>query len=548
MALDGLVLSLQRGVDRVCRWVRLRPAPDAGRRRFLIVQVDGLSREVLERTLEAGRLPGIGRLLAHGRLRMCPMSVGIPSSTPFFQAAMMYGVRPDIPGFHWYDKRLGQDRYFPRPGVAALVEDRHARGRRGIMEGGSAYGCVFTGGALDSLWTLSRLLRPTRAGAALLRVPLSAVLLAWVIVKCCALTVVDLGRALLGLVADPVGRGPRALRWVLIKIGLSIWTRQLLTLAASSDLYRGVPAIYVNYLEYDVFAHAFGPSHPLAIRALREVDRSVAQLARILRRVPEHAYDLYVLSDHGQAPTVPFPRVAGGISVEEVVLAALAGEGSPAVPPPDGLEAARLRTQLATYREARGHGLVQRFLSYLEGDFARWLGAERGGRPAARVRVVAAGPNAFVYFTDSPDPLDGDEIERRHPGAAAALSRHRGIGFVLARGADGPVCWCRGERVSLGPGSEGGPFAARVDREVVLEGLRELMAMPSTGDLVLYGIGAPGGDVSFLDERGAHAGPSAAEMQTFILHPPSVRLLPEPLTHPIQLYAHFGAYAGGRPA
>lgn len=66
--------------------------------------------------------------------------------------------------------------------------------------------------------------------------------------------------------------------------------------------------------------------------------------------------------------------------------------------------------------------------------------------------------------------------------------------------------------------------------------------MPSAGDLVLYGIGAPAGDVSFLDERGAHAGPSPSELDTFILHPPTVTLPDAPLTHPVQLYQHFAAY------
>ena len=66
--------------------------------------------------------------------------------------------------------------------------------------------------------------------------------------------------------------------------------------------------------------------------------------------------------------------------------------------------------------------------------------------------------------------------------------------------------------------------------------------MPSAGDIVLYGTGAPGGDVSFIDELGAHAGPSEEELHTFILHPPSVELPAGPLTHPVELYPHFRAY------
>lgn len=539
MSLDALVLGLQRLIDRFSRWLRLRSTTPVRARRFLIVQIDGLSRAVLERGLGTGRLPGLTRLLASGRLRLRPLSVGIPSSTPAFQAALMYGVYPDIPGFHYYDRRARAERYFPRPGVADLVEEQHARGRRGIMEGGACYGCVFAGGATDNLWTMAKLLRPTRAGMAMLRVPLSSVLLGWVVLKCCVLTLVELTRDLLRLIADPLAERWPGIRWLLLKIGLSIWTRQLFTLAASSDLYRGAPAVFVNYLEYDVFAHAFGPEHPYALRALRRVDRSIRQLVRILRRLPEMGYDLYILSDHGQVASRPFTSVSGGRSIAEVVRATFGGSGpapglAESVPP--------LLEQVETYRRARWPGLIQRFLTYLERDFARWLG--RTGAPPAMggVHVVAAGPNAFVYVTDSAEPLTAEDIERRWPGAPAALSRHPGVGFVLARSAGGPVCWYRGERISLAPGSDGGPFRSRPDRDVVLTGLRELMAMPSAGDLVVYGIGAREGDVSFLDERGAHAGPAERELQTFLLYPRSVRLPGGALTHPAQLYPHFIAY------
>jgi hypothetical protein len=539
-ALDDLVLWAQACVDRLARWIRFeRPGPGACRR-VLIIQIDGLSRAVLARALASRRAPALAKLLATGTLEWRDLSVGIPSSTPAFQAAIMYGVHPDIPGFHYYDKRLRQDIYFPRLGIADLVEERHARGRRGILEGGACYGCVFTGGAADSLWTAARLLRPTRAGGALLRGPLSGILAVWVIVKCMVLTLVELARTLLRLIADPLSVGRRRLRWLLFKIGLSIWMRQLFTLAASADLYRGVPAVYVNYLEYDVFAHAFGPDHPLAYRALRRVDRSIAQLYRIVRRLPEGSLDLYVLSDHGQTATRPYTRLSRGASIEETALAVLArgaaSGGGDAHGPGRALRGSRRPAP------ARPPGFFQRFLAYLERDFPSWMDA--GARDGAidGLRVVAAGPNAFVYFTEVPEPLDADEIERRCPGGAEALSRQPGIGLVLARSAEGPVCWHQGRWESLGAGSRGGPFELRPDREVVLTGLRELMAMPSAGDLVLYGIGAPGGDVSFLEERGAHAGPSEAELHTFILHPPSVTLPAAPLTHPAQLYPHFAAY------
>ena len=90
----------------------------------------------------------------HG-YRMEPMSVSLPTSTPAFQMAAFYGVRPDIPGFHYYSRERQADIHFPRSGHAAWVESRQASGRRGILQGGSAYGCCFTGGADNNLFTFT---------------------------------------------------------------------------------------------------------------------------------------------------------------------------------------------------------------------------------------------------------------------------------------------------------------------------------------------------------------------------------------------------------
>ena len=182
------------------RRLRLGAAPEPSpRHRLLIVQIDGLSRAVLEQALAEGRMPFLRRLLRRHGHRLTPMCVGLPTSTPAFQIAAMYGVRPDIPGFHYHDKRRHADVYFPRRGDAAIVEEAHARGRRGILAQGSAYGCVFTGGALNNLFSFAMLKRPT--GRGLLRVVSAFVVLLWVIIKCLTLTGLEIARA---MCADPV--------------------------------------------------------------------------------------------------------------------------------------------------------------------------------------------------------------------------------------------------------------------------------------------------------------------------------------------------------
>jgi len=294
-------------------------------------------------------------------------------------------------------------------------------GRVGILEGGFLLRLAcFTGGAADSLWTFARLKRLARAGRGVRRTALSALPLAWVALKCVGLTLVTLarfaGRAILALATGRV-----KLRWsieaMLLDVGVSIWARELFTLLVSADLYRGVPASTSTSSTTTSSAHAYGPADRLAFRALRRVDRSILQLARIVRRLPELGYDLYVLSDHGQVATRPFGAVAGGASLEQVVRAAL-------------------------------------------------------DAPAPALRVIA-GRAQRVRVLHRPCGAGGAaaEIESRYPRAMARLSRHPGVGLVLARGAHGPECWYRGAPVLLGTRPDAtvrDPFAGRADREVVV--------------------------------------------------------------------------------
>ncbi|MBI4528132.1 MAG: alkaline phosphatase family protein [Deltaproteobacteria bacterium] len=533
MGLDDRILSLQRAVDRLVRRLRRGGAPEPTHRRFLIVQIDGLSRAVLDQGLASGHMPFLKRLLRRHGYRVQPMTVGLPTSTPAFQMAAMYGVRPDIPGFHYYDRERQTDIHFPRRGHAALVEAKLAAGRRGILEGGSAYGCVFTGGAENNLFTFASITRPS--GRGLLAALSPFVVLGWVCVKSLLRTLIELGRAVPRFLANPLRRR-QSRRWFMIKIGISIWMRGFFTMAVCRDLYAGAPAVYVNYIDYDEAAHAFGPRSRPALVTLRRVDRAIRQLWRVVRRVPEHQYDLYILSDHGQTACIPYRELTGGQRFERWIFDQLLNQ-------PTGRGASEARADYGLARGIRARrqgtaGLFQHFLNYIDEDFLRRSDPEAHQQNG--IRVISAGPNAFLYILDVKEPFDADALERRFPGLAEKLSQSPGVGLVLARSNKGPVCFWHGKRylfLESGPG----PFAERADALLVIQAIADLMTMPSAGDFVIYGIGAPHGHVSFIPEMGTHAGASPEELHTFIVHPAKVTL-PSSINHPVQLYDHFIRY------
>src|SRR5207247_2767003 len=115
------------------------------------------------------------------------------------------------------------------------------------------------GGAVDNLFTFAIMKRPT--GSGLLAALSALIVLAWVALKSTVITAVELTRALLRLVADPVGEWRRGWKWLAIKVGLSVWVRELFTLAVARDIYAGAPAIYVNYLAYHVLPPPHRPRH-----------------------------------------------------------------------------------------------------------------------------------------------------------------------------------------------------------------------------------------------------------------------------------------------
>jgi hypothetical protein len=145
-----------------------------------------------------------------------------------------------------------------------------------------------------------------------------------------------------------------------------------------------------------------------------------------------------------------------------------------------------------------------------------------------------------LYVLHTQEPFDLDALEERFPGLGEKLSQSPGIGLVLARSKHGPVCFSRGKRYIFSE-SGVGPFEGRDDAALVVQGIADLMQMPSAGDYVIYGTGAAEGHVSFIPENGSHAGPSPEEMQTFIVHHEKVTL-PSPINHPVQLYDYFIRY------
>ncbi len=100
-------------------------------------------------------------------------------------------------------------------------------------------------------------------------------------------------------------------------------------------------------------------------------------------------------------------------------------------------------------------------------------------------------------------------------------------------------------RIPPPPGPTGCPLFDRPDRDLVARSLESLLAMPSAGDVVAFGHYTAAGCVSFLGERGSHAGPSESELYGVVLAPPAVSFDFDAATGPLDMYPLFVRYQDG---
>jgi endonuclease/exonuclease/phosphatase family metal-dependent hydrolase len=444
---------------RILRASRSTESP--AERGLVLVQIDGLARAQLERAIAEGRMPYLARLLRRDHHVLHPICSCVPSTTGAAQGELFYGVTTAVPAFGFWDRELGRPVRLVEPEIAARVDGDLAAKTTGLLQGGSAFSNLLSGGAAETRFcaaTFGR--REPKPFAFLLVLAMHAGALfriAGLVLAEAAHAVVD---SILGIVAGQ--NLMQELRFVLTRVAVNAALREVCVVGASIDAVRGLPIIQVNFVGYDEQSHRRGPTSAFAHRCLPGIDRAIGRIAGAARRSAYRDYDLWVYSDHGQEEVVFFERERGK-SIEEIVAATEPGARVVADGP-------------------LGFVHVDRDLSpeRLE-EWARRLVEE--GVPI----VLRAGPSgtarAWTKTGSHELPSDAEAVlgpGHPYPAAAAAdlaaVCHHVEAGPLVISG------WRSGERpITFAPenGAHGGPGSREVDAFALVP--RETPLVPPTG-------------------------------------------------------------------
>jgi hypothetical protein len=564
-----------RFVRRLVRSV-LRPIAQGGSkaqpplpsgRRMLLLHLDGVGYDQLVDAMRRGFAPNVKQLLESGRYGLSHCRAGAPTSTPAFQAGLLYGCAADIPGYTWYDKRRRTAVRMDDGDDARLVEADLASRGDPLLAGGSVYCSIFSGGARSRRWALSGIydhLRPDDFGWDG-NVPMPS--LARDLAAAALVHSATAGRISSALLVDIASGMVETARWARAVGSLQhepeflfnrVLTECLFSeFAANScviDVARGTPIVYACFIGYDEYAHRRGPDGRMALLKLFELDRALGRILAAVDAVPELGYEVYLFSDHGQAKTRPAEQIVGE-SLAEYLFADSTRVGERAGPvayaAAGGGEAA---TSAAHARRMRALSRsLPRPLDKLALGWARHLAKSLdasqpdGIRADGPLLVVPAGDIAHLYSTETSEPCGEAELRARHPGLLERCAHSSVAGFVLVRGQHGHAA-LRGERrFELSSAHDSAELSRIIGHPLAAAYCRDLLSLRSSGDAMLIGAAAPGGEtVAYPWEFGSHGGLAPDELETFVVHPSS--LGPGAFAHvrrPADLHGFFSTRAAG---
>lgn len=500
-------------------------------RGLVILETDGLSYQRIQKAIDDGHMPTLKQMMEEEGYKLTRVDCGIPPTTPACQAGILQGNNTNIPAFRWLDKKTGK--LLAGGQAAAIIEPELSDGN-GLLRGGTSIGNMFSGDAATSILTFSKIKAGTpedkkqraRDMYLLMRNPYFFV----------RVLVLYFGDVFLELWQGWQQRRknvqPRLNRlhngYPLLRAAVNVFLRDIGTYFTILDIVRGTPAMYTLYAGYDEIAHHSGPYTHDADISLRQFDRQVARIKKVIEEKAPRPFELILLSDHGQSFGPTFKQ-RYGISILEFIQqqmphgASISSSGGG----DDGtIGVASMMDELQNMQDEKEGGRVAKAAvrqgqRIIKSNLAKQDSFQEA--EPANVTLAYGGNGALVYFDLYPRKITLNELNTAYPGLVDKLVAHEGIGFVIAYDDDfNPVAFGKLGARNLRTGAVvgGDPLAPYGDVELRSWQLLRMADFDNSGDLILNSTLYSDGTVAALEELiGNHGGLGGEQTDAYMFHP-----------------------------
>ena len=510
-----------------------RDVPRSSQPGFMFLEIDGLAEPVLRDAIARGYMPTLQRWLSSGSHKLVRWDPDLSSQTSASQAGILLGSNEGIPAFRWWDKPRQELLVSSKMDTAHTLEKALSTGNGLLARNGAGRWNAFSGDAAENIGVYSvfgdaaKGSRNTLLGYLLTPYMFSRILTLYLVE-----VVREWWQAWQQRRKNVQPRVHRGLKYSFIRAGTTTAMQEASRHILTSDLLRGVPAVYNTFFGYDEVAHHSGIDREDSLKVLATLDKIFAHLERVAQEAPRPYY-LFVLSDHGQSQGATFLQKYG-LSLADLTHQLVATDGSRNVnmtallQTDEAIGHVNLALSEATRGETRTASVLRRILKPRMADGEVALGRSEPGQPTTEdsgstdVVVLASGNLGIISFPQWKERMTLEQLDEAFPRLIPGLIAHPGISLVLVHSAErGPLAIGKQGAHFLSDGSvEGedpltsfGPHAARH--------LRREAQFPNVPDiLVISAVDPVTGEVPAFEELvGNHGGLGGSQREPFLLYP-----------------------------
>jgi uncharacterized membrane protein YvlD (DUF360 family) len=428
---------------------RYRDVPKSDAPGFLFLEIDGLSEPVLRDALARGYMPTLKRWLDSGTHKLVHWDPDLSSQTSASQAGILLGSNEGIPAFRWWDKPRQELLVSSKMQTAHALEEGLSTGNGLLASGGAGRWNAFSGNAAENIGVYSVFGDDERGSRNQL---LGYLLSPYMISRILTLYLIDVVRewweAWQQRRQNVLPRVHRGLKYSFVRAGTTVAMLEASRHILTSDVLRGLPAVYNTFFGYDEVAHHSGIDREDSLKVLSTIDNVVAHLERTAREAPR-PYHLIVLSDHGQSQGATFLQKFG-LSLADLTHQLVSAEGATSMlavlETDEAMGHVNLALSEAAQDDSRTAAVLRRVLKprmtggEVELDKRR-PGANNGANPDdVDVVVLASGNLGVISFPRWKERMTLEEIDAAFPRLIPGLVDHPGIAIALVdSAAHGPL-------------------------------------------------------------------------------------------------------------
>jgi hypothetical protein len=445
---------------------------------LVILHIDGVSYPMLLRALKKGYMPYLSKFIKEKKYKIDKYLCGLPSTTPYCQAGVLYGDNKNIPGFRWWDKKIGKLITFGSDTTFQKVSHKYFKKHPPLAEKGACIAACYSAGASEAI----TLAYKEKVSYSLFQVR-AALLFRWLknpfhVIDWAFNSIVFLGISILKLIRTILNGEKISMEYFFKDILNELFIHHITRFAVRTAMMREFPVIFAGLYSYDEIAHAFGPRDVLSYKTLSEIDRSIKYITKHTK-YNNLEYEFVILSDHGNVKTVPFT------SIENEHLAD------------------KLSKILPTYIIEEIPGKTIEPLNNINGH----------------ILFVFSGQLVNVYIKNVSGRVPYKKLKKLYPQLLSFLIKTPEIEFLMMKDANDDVIITKEKTIRFNKNRN---YLKQLlskfgDPEIIKKQLHRLNTNNTAGDIIVFGVYKNNVQITFEDQVGSHSALGGEQTTPFIL-------------------------------